>query len=339
MFGSTVLEVGIGLVFVYWLLGLLCSIINEQVIVPLLKLRATFLEEGIKNMLTDPQGDKLVQALYDSPLIKGLSRKYNKPLIQRLLRKEPSGAPKPSYIPGDIFASVLMSLDVVQAYKDNPSVANNSIPDALKSLIDKAKNDPAANTDPTKVLSIAEANIEKWFNDSMDRVTGWYKRRVQLIIFFLGFVIVVALNVDTISIITRLSNDSVMRAAFVSAAQGSTNTASNANLATLQKSLEQIQLVGWSTFPPDFWSWISKIVGLLASTFAVALGAPFWFDLLNKFMAFRSSGPPPQPRTGPSESTGTPSRLAITVVGASPDASTNGLSSASGSTGTPNSNL
>src|SRR5258708_36596770 len=105
--------------------------------------------------------------------------------------------------------------------------------------------------------------------------------------FALGLFICVGLNVDPISIIPTLSNDSVIRSNLCSAAQGSANSPTNGDLATLQKSIEQVQLVvGWSTFalPADVWGWVSKIVGLLATTFAVSLGAPFWFHLLNKFM-------------------------------------------------------
>lgn len=331
MFGSTVLEVGVGLVFVYWILGLLCSTINEQVIVPLLKLRAKTLEEGIKNLLSDPNmlvdpKEDLVDKLYKTPLIKGLSRKA--------ASAKPS---KPSYIPGDTFALALLSVDAVQTYKKDPTAAKSPIPEALQLLLEKAQNDPAAKNDPAKVLAAKVASIEKWFNDSMDRVTGWYKRRVQVIIFFLALVIVVALNVDTISLITNLSNSTTLRSAIVSAAQGATNAQNNAN--SVQKNTQTIQdniksfqpFIGWSNtgpnstlpIPADFWGWVYwvlyKIVGLLATILAVSLGAPFWFDLLNKFMAFRSSGPVPQPRTGPSESTGAPQQLAVTVTGAAPN--------------------
>src|SRR2546421_3854064 len=165
MFGSYVLEVAIGLVFVYMLVSLLCSTINEQVIARFLNLRAKTLEDGIKNMLADPQGNGLAKQLYENPLIKGLSQ------------NAASGkARKPSYIPADIFALALMSNDVVQAYKDNPTAANSPLPDALALLLDKANVDPAKE----------QANIEKWYDDTMDRVSGWYRRRVQLIIFILG---------------------------------------------------------------------------------------------------------------------------------------------------------
>jgi hypothetical protein len=284
MFGSSILEVAIGAVFVYLLVSLLCSTINEQVIARFFALRAKTLEAGIKNMLASPQGDDLVKKFYETPLIKGLSQKTAFGKLR-----------KPSYIPADIFALTLMSIDGVQTNKENPGAMNSPIPETLALLIKQA------NKDPAKEL----ASIEKWYNDTMDRVSGWYKRRVQLIIFALGLVIAVGLNIDTFSLITGLSNNTVTRATIVSAAQGAANTQPIASLTTLEKSIEQIQPVtGWSTsaLPADFWGWVLKIFGLLATTFAVSLGAPFWFDLLNKFMRFRSSGPPPQTRAGTANS-------------------------------------
>jgi hypothetical protein len=287
MFGSYILDVAIGLIFVYMLLSLLCSTINEQVITRILSLRAKTLEDGIKNMLADPQGD-LTKLVYENPLIMGLS--------QNALSEKPR---KPSYIPSDLFAQAVMALNVVQTYKNTPAMQNSAIPLALALLLQKANGDPAKEL----------ANIEQWYNDTMNRVSGWYKRNVQIIIFILGFVIVVGLNVDTLAIITNLSNDTVIRAGFVSAVQGSAASTSHADLSTVQKAFEQIQpVIGWSssTLPTDWSSWILKIVGLLATTFAVSLGAPFWFDLLNKFISFRSSGPPPQTSASTAGSTSGP---------------------------------
>jgi hypothetical protein len=38
---------------------------------------------------------------------------------------------------------------------------------------------------------------------------------------------------------------------------------------------------------------LSKLVGLLLTAAALSLGAPFWFDLLSKFVRVRGTGPPP----------------------------------------------
>ena len=44
---------------------------------------------------------------------------------------------------------------------------------------------------------------------------------------------------------------------------------------------------------PKEWRWFEKAIGLLITTFAVSLGAPFWFDLLKRFMQVREAGKPP----------------------------------------------
>ncbi len=316
MFGSNVLEVATGLAFVYFSLSLLCSTINEQVFARFFSLRANTLQDAIKNMLADPQGDKLVNDLYSSPLIQGLSQ------------NAASGKQrKPSYIPADIFAAALVGTDVVQAYKANPSAAGIPIPKALALIIKNAGNDAAQEL----------ANIEKWYNSTMDRVSGWYKRKVQSIIFALGLVIAAVLNIDTISFIANLSNNTLLRASIVSAAQGAAATQPSAGFAGLQRFVEQIQPVAGlsaSTLPADFWGWVLKIVGLLATTFAVSLGAPFWFDVLNKFISFRSSGPPPQPSAG---GAGLPVPTPQLVAGASapPSAIAQPVVSTDGSTGAP----
>jgi len=71
MFNTTVIDVVIGLVFVYLLLSLMCSAANEM-IEGWLKNRAADLERGLRELLKDPQGNGLVKKVYDHPLISGL---------------------------------------------------------------------------------------------------------------------------------------------------------------------------------------------------------------------------------------------------------------------------
>jgi len=54
MFGSTILDVAIGLIFTYFLLSMISSHINEA-IATIFNLRAKSLEESIRNLLSDPQ--------------------------------------------------------------------------------------------------------------------------------------------------------------------------------------------------------------------------------------------------------------------------------------------
>jgi hypothetical protein len=52
-----------------------------------------------------------------------------------------------------------------------------------------------------------KTKLEDWFNDTMDRCSGWYKRYTRMVLFVIGFIIAVAFNVDTIAIHRILSKD------------------------------------------------------------------------------------------------------------------------------------
>jgi hypothetical protein len=56
--------------------------------------------------------------------------------------------------------------------------------------------------------------------------------------------------------------------------------------------------IGWSrdapitdprAFPRAPGDWLLKLLGILLTGFAISQGAPFWFDLLNRFMVVRST--------------------------------------------------
>lgn len=79
---------------------------------------------------------------------------------------------------------------------------------SLITLVDAAGND----------IAKARENIEGWYNSSMDRVSSWYKRRVQLTIFVIGVFVAIAVNVDTITVAKRLSTDKSLRESLVNAA-------------------------------------------------------------------------------------------------------------------------
>jgi len=65
------------------------------------------------------------------------------------------------------------------------------------------------------VLELFTHQIEAWFDDSMNRVSGWYKRQSQLILFILGFTIAMIFNVDTLEITNKLSTDKDARGKLV----------------------------------------------------------------------------------------------------------------------------
>jgi hypothetical protein len=71
---------------------------------------------------------------------------------------------------------------------------DNKIKKALVPLLE------SANDDFEKAL----ANMEKWYDEAMDRLTGWYKRYSQWWALGLAFVIALVLNADTFEISKKI---------------------------------------------------------------------------------------------------------------------------------------
>jgi hypothetical protein len=151
--------------------------------------------------------------------------------------------------------------------------------------------------------------LEAWFNETMDRVSGWYQRKIKLITLGIGFVVTILFNVDSIKIYKILSTNNKVRGEVIVAAAGYLDkTASfdvGAGSATAEKFKEllceqidptvNVLGIGW---PYDQFqenmkllSW-SKVFGWVLTIIAISLGAPFWFDLLNKVMNLRGTGKP-----------------------------------------------
>src|SRR5262249_19851987 len=134
--------------------------------------------------------------------------------------------------------------------------------------------------------------IEKWFDDGMDQVTAWYKRRSQFIIFVLGCALAAAMNLDAISITKILATDPAgptaphAEAEAASKADQSQQPDANARFKAARDQLTTLGLpIGWSKDDPnrqlpagDWKPWAQKILGLLLTALATSLGAPFWFD-------------------------------------------------------------
>jgi hypothetical protein len=68
-------------------------------------------------------------------------------------------------------------------------------------------------TDADKALAIGCKNVETWFDNSMDRLSGWYKRWAQTWAFFIGLFFAVTLNVDSIDLAKHLWREPALRQA------------------------------------------------------------------------------------------------------------------------------
>ncbi len=318
LLGSTTLEVAIGLIFVYLLLAVICTTVNEW-IAGILKRRSTTLQGAIRQMLDAQAGQSnlgdanwFLQQFYAHPLISGLT--------------QPGTKLHPAYISARTFATAVMDIATPQ----QPGVLNfaeletgiQNLPpgDVKKTLLSLIQN---TNHD----LCQAQKNIEDWYNDTMERVSGWYKRRTQLWTACLAIMLTLAANADTVQIAKTLWTDPTLRSELVEEAKQRTEanhqrtaagdeskttvagSENNANSAAVQSSAKAAEVssasrdelntlglvVGWNhqSLPTSTRGWLDKILGFFLSIVAISLGAPFWFDLLNRFMRVRDVGDSP----------------------------------------------
>jgi hypothetical protein len=299
LFNSTVLDVAIGLVFVYLLLAIICTAANEW-ISGLLGTRPKMLKQGLKQLLdnqatTTGRDDvsTFLQAFYKHPLITGMMR----------------GGNHPAYLSARTFSTavtdIIMAEQAGRAGFADLHAGINSLPpgdvkSALLALLQRSGGD----------LDAAHKAIEGWYDDAMDRVSGWYKRQVQIWIVCIALVITVLSNADTMQMARRLWTDPVLRSKVVAEAQNRSkkppptveypdkddptnpqvtegNTVSDSERALLT------DLLGWKGQPISAADLAGHLFGWFLTILAISLGAPFWFDLLNKFINIRAAGKSP----------------------------------------------
>ena len=348
LLGSAVLEIAIGLSFVYLLLALLCTTFNEW-IAGLFKTRATLLAEGIRQLLDNqPHGNNtFLTSFYAHPLIRGLMRGDAKPsylparqfaavildyLAQGNAGPAPAGVAAPPAVAAPVAPpvgaapapAVANAVDIVKWIETG--IPNGDVKDALRALTPPGGGD----------FATLQKNIEGWFDDAMDRVSGWHKRRTQVWTLIVASIFTVAVNADTFKIVRHLASDPVLRQAVVESAKSRAAeprpsvaveykdpndplkpSVSRLNDDPLHKGEQDLlsRLIGWGPEESDKQNpidWLLRVLGWLISVAAISLGAPFWFDTLNKFINIRSAG------KSPDEASKTPSKAKLSPANKAP---------------------
>ncbi|MGV3610960.1 MAG: hypothetical protein ACO1N0_08430 [Fluviicola sp.] len=402
---NNILLLLISLVFIYAVLSILVSILTEAWN-HRSKARGIFLKDSIYKMLKDPLNKDYGYLFYNHVTISGL-----KSAPDRL----------PHYISSRMFAEVLIDIiaqqaihnrkvevildetgnkryqmdlteipsDIIKRFQLGLKTMNTSpFTDLMQSFLDKSKNESLPEeTDYSKL----KAHIEQWFNDYMDRVSGWYKTKQQRKFLIIGFIVAISLNVDSLHLLKVLSlddnlknrlvesaeetvdnlkKDSTMRSdlSFLIKSTSIVKSKNDANYtafdsidaAKIQRMIHKLdsssrirngiakkeirQLdsavnmiaelnvpIGWSsTVAPaswwcankqakelsfaiahdskspglidymahrNSWSWgnfFKYLLGIIISGVSLSFGAPFWFDILTKFVNVRRSGKIPE---------------------------------------------
>jgi hypothetical protein len=301
----------------------------------LLRVNRSLLSEAYRDEITS-----LSDAFYNHPLIKSLSRPGE----------------HPAYVPSQTFTRTL--LDVLAKGQPLLGTAEQRAVQ-IKAAIDNLPNSDTKKSLQTILMNGAdsvdkvEEQIEGWFSDSMDRVSGWYKNKVQIATAIVASLITIFINADTIQIAQKLMLNPAVRDKIVEEAKAANNrNADERATLTVQQKADLSGLTGWTgefrifhhleacgdqnlrgtnlnesacrsqsdeqaksnskffavwnndAFPgaslfstlafPWLWTVVpDHLVGWILTAIAASLGAPFWFDLLNRFMNIRAAGTAP----------------------------------------------
>ena len=232
--GSQVLEVALGLVFIYLVFSLVCSALQELV-ATILGWRAEYLEQGMRQMLAGdmPDGTPVFDELLTHPRIQELTKPSK-------LRKS---RPLPSYISARTFSLTLLdtiappggdqdSEDLVARAREKVSgLPDSQVKRKLAGMIDAADKD----------VDRLRLELEHWYDDAMNRVSGWYKRKSHVWLLVFGVFVVCAWNVDTLSVVDRLWNDKTTRAVVVAQADKAARAQSTEQLESLASDYSAVQ--------------------------------------------------------------------------------------------------
>jgi hypothetical protein len=279
MYLQEIIEVAIGMVFVWFMVSLTVMAAQEWIAAKL-EWRSTELETALKRMLEDPDFDQKAANFWDLfkrkkkvPSTEETSAESNSiyanfknsPLIKSLSKK----GEKPSYISASKFATVVLDTVISAGTNDsddqNPTQKIEETLDALakgatavkeknekigQALVSLVGNVQGFAKDKEEALAAARTNLETYYNDYMDRLAGVYKRRAHLWAFWIGLVIAIAVNIDSINIMQHLWREPTLRQSIVAQAQSSVNQGSSTtetiNVSDLQGKLSGLSIpIGW----------------------------------------------------------------------------------------------
>jgi hypothetical protein len=273
------LNVVIGLVLIFLLYSLFATTILE-LLASFLSLRGRNLEKGLRNMLNSREGE-FFQEFRENPLYKQLAGHF-------VGKTTP-----PSYLPAEKFRSILYQIVGKGKSVDHLGESIEGLPEGpLKTIMKQLWED--ARHDRQEF----DQKVERWFNDVMDRASGWYKRNIQRILIVLGLGIAVAFNVDSLKVYRSLAQSpEIAQQLSTEAEKAVEGSAVNSELySALSKNIETLNSplgIGWNMDEVEemsIWDWAAKAFGWLVTAMAISLGAPFWFDLLRKMVNIRGAG-------------------------------------------------
>ncbi|MGF1494599.1 MAG: hypothetical protein ACFBSC_19555 [Microcoleaceae cyanobacterium] len=306
-------NVAIGLFFIYSLLSLLVSELQELLSTYIWDGRARNLYRSILTLV----GDSVTQSLYIHPLIQSISQEESQQLFAGI-----------SYIPNDIFAVALIEIILDQAgepddpdkldyqrfiaFLDTEAVRGSFTAEQMKLFKILAFQAMNQNRSEVSYSQALQTEIMIWFDRAMQQASSLYRRRVRWRMIALGFLVAVVVNADTFNIANRLAEETLLQEQLLQFIEDSSSTylADNlsdatVDLTTLFADISMLP-IGWSSenligqfgdveHSINRFRLLQVLLGWVLTAIATSMGASFWFDLLNRLVNARSARKPTNP--------------------------------------------
>ncbi len=231
----------------------------------------------------------------------------------------------PSYISSRSFAEAV--IDLVVPDQAGQTTMMTAVQQGIKALPEEMspfkESLAALAKNAEDDIGRFRASVEQWYDDHMDRVSGWYKRHVAKITLVVGAILIVLLNINALTIGRTLYTESAVSTAVSNVAAKTTSCTAKESpqecLANLQAQLSAAAAaglpIGWGTVrdctqPGARCNWLDQrgifsrhgnsgwqlvlvLMGFLIMVISLVPGAQFWFGLLTKLGTLRATGPKP----------------------------------------------
>ena len=358
-----ILEIVIGLIFIYLLLSLLTSTVQELV-ASLVSLRGKMLLKAILKLLevenlAGTEDEAARKKMLEEFKAKILNSKVYKKYSSKFLWIEQL----PSYLSSEQVTGLIQDLMAEEANSAPPAMVGERGLDAPETPKPITMLDAMQHSDLKKQLGIITGNaptdggmglrsldgnpedeettmnkaktaFSVYYDEIMDRCTDWYKRSVHISLIAIGMVLAVAFDADTFKIFNSLTANPEARQELMTLAESfvannkmqaytvapadsnATDSSKMARVTDLRSLVDSILVneiqkvpaplgLGWSptykeqlkeTGRSEVKFFFIKLFGWFITALAVSLGAPFWFDLLQKVINIRNAGVRPPSR-------------------------------------------
>lgn len=280
-----ILEVAVGLIVIYYLLGSVVSLITQW-INEALESRGKALQQYLIKIV----GDKKIEDLKNLPQIQAL-----RPIRYKGFLNAIGSVTEPKMVEKIPVATLVDSFFDIAGLTAKKEMSLLELAELIDKLPDSDGKKAFINWINQGVTNISDLRTRTtaYFTGMMEQAAETFRARARSFVIILSIVVTLLFGTDSIQLAGTLWNNAELRA--IAAAQADAVVAeggTTADLSDLIDDLGQFSItIGWwqtQQFPQSFdvgqWALFIflKVLGLGITAAAVSQGSSFWYDLLKK---------------------------------------------------------